>query len=77
MIDPTPQNLATVLWVSMFFLVYFNSRTYYAVFILIVALAGGFTALEYVPALFLPLELVFGVSRIFGRYSARLKRVRG
>lgn len=74
MTPPTAQNLAMVLWVGFFFLPYFNSRLYYAVFLVLIAVIGGFSALEYAPALFLPLELVFGVGRLFSRVSSRLRR---
>jgi len=51
----SPQELATVLWVGVFFLL-FGQRVYYGAALLLAAVIGGAEVVRYVPAVWLIIE---------------------
>lgn len=56
-------ELATVVY-AVLFLLLFRRRLYYLGFCALVAIGGGFMALEWVPFLWLPVELIWHVADI-------------
>lgn len=78
----TQQNeaefIAYALWAAIFLIV-FQPRLYYLGFLLVVVLAAGASALEFAPALWVPVEFVLGGVEFFRdvRDTALGKRAAG
>lgn len=62
----TAGALARVVY-ALSFLLFYRQRAYYLVFSLIIGVVVGSPGLEYVPALWLPVELIISTAKIFRR----------
>lgn len=57
---------------ALLFAIFYSERLLYLAFCGALAVVGGHTLLEYAPALFIPVELVVSIARIFRRGFGRV-----
>ena len=57
-------QIALVLW-AVVFVIIFPNRAYYLGFIALLALAAGAEAIEYAPALWVPVEFILSMQKLF------------
>lgn len=60
------EQIAAVVWAALF-CIFYSERLIYLAVCLGLGLIGGHTILEYAPAIFLPIEFIISVVRIFKR----------